>query len=98
MQVYAFSHPPPPLFFLHYTGTGLVHWTDNTDEFGSVVQPPPIDFLRPYIYEPPTTEVEMSAYALLAYLAAGDIDDAVPIVRWLISQQGSRGGWGSTQV
>ncbi|PIK59847.1 hypothetical protein BSL78_03219 [Apostichopus japonicus] len=80
------------------TGTGLVHWTDNTDEFGSVVQPPPIDFLRPYIYEPPTTEVEMSAYALLAYLAAGDIDDAVPIVRWLISQQGSRGGWGSTQV
>ncbi|XP_071823083.1 uncharacterized protein [Apostichopus japonicus] len=79
------------------TGTGLVHWTDNTDEFGSVVQPPPIDFLRPYIYEPPTTEVEMSAYALLAYLAAGDIDDAVPIVRWLISQQGSRGGWGSTQ-
>ncbi|KAG4071650.1 hypothetical protein HA402_011804 [Bradysia odoriphaga] len=46
---------------------------------------------------PPSVNVEISGYALLAYIAANRTLDGLPIVRWIISQQSSTGGFKSTQ-
>ncbi|XP_036037851.1 pregnancy zone protein-like [Onychomys torridus] len=58
----------------------------------------------PY-YQPraPSAEVEMTAYVLLAYLTAlpspssEDLSSASQIVKWIIRQQNSHGGFSSTQ-
>lgn len=55
-------------------------------------------FVRRGFYGPPSIDIEMTAYALLAYVTVGDIEAALPIVNWLIEQQLSSGGFGSTQV
>ncbi|XP_043935798.1 alpha-2-macroglobulin-like isoform X2 [Protopterus annectens] len=53
-------------------------------------------------YRAASAEVEMSCYVLLAILykanvSGEDIGNAVPIVKWIISQQGPYGGFSSTQ-
>ncbi|CAO2606747.1 Pregnancy zone protein [Lemmus lemmus] len=56
-------------------------------------------------YQPraPSAEVEMTAYVLLAYLTAlpspssEDLSSASQIVKWIIRQQNSHGGFSSTQ-
>ena len=57
-------------------------------------------FLHPA--PPPTpvssAEVEMTAYALLTYVAMGDVASAMPVVKWLSQQRNSLGGFSSTQV
>jgi len=40
----------------------------------------------------------MTAYALLTYTRRRDFAGAVPIVKWIVSQRNSRGGFSSTQV
>lgn len=46
---------------------------------------------------PPSVNVEITGYALLAYIAAGRILDGLPVTKWLLAQQSSSGGYGSTQ-
>lgn len=46
---------------------------------------------------PPTVNVEITSYALLAYIKAGRSLDGLPIAKWIISQQGASGGFKSTQ-
>ncbi|KAG5667283.1 hypothetical protein PVAND_015269 [Polypedilum vanderplanki] len=41
--------------------------------------------------------VEMSAYALQALLEAGQESEAVPIMKWLVTQRNANGGFQSTQ-
>ncbi|GAB1597846.1 hypothetical protein Ahia01_000061300, partial [Argonauta hians] len=41
--------------------------------------------------------IEMSAYMLLSYAKKRDVDKGLPILRWLISQRSSLGGYHSTQ-
>ncbi|KAL5278584.1 CD109 family protein [Megaselia abdita] len=41
--------------------------------------------------------VEITSYALLAFIEQGKIDEVIPIVKWLISQRNSNGGFDSTQ-
>ncbi|RWS30312.1 CD109 antigen-like protein [Leptotrombidium deliense] len=41
--------------------------------------------------------VEMTSYALMTYVIRGQFEDALPILRYLISQQNSKGGFMSTQ-
>jgi hypothetical protein len=41
--------------------------------------------------------VEMTAYALMTLVARSDLENAIPVLRWLISQQNSKGGFSSTQ-
>ncbi|XP_043935789.1 alpha-2-macroglobulin-like isoform X2 [Protopterus annectens] len=53
-------------------------------------------------YRAPSVEVEMTSYVLhamlsVANMSAADIDNVVPIVKWIIKQQGSSGGFASTQ-
>lgn len=39
----------------------------------------------------------MTAYALLSYLQRGLVTEALPIMRWMVSQRNSNGGFASTQ-
>lgn len=46
---------------------------------------------------PPSVNVEITGYALLAYIKAGRALNGLPITKWLISQQSASGGFKSTQ-
>lgn len=46
---------------------------------------------------PPSVNVEITGYALLAYVAADRTIECVPISKWIIAQQSSTGGFKSTQ-
>ena len=46
---------------------------------------------------PKSNDVETSAYALLTLVKRNEMTEALPIVKWLISQQNSNGGFSSTQ-
>lgn len=52
---------------------------------------------------PPFTEtlainVEMTAYALLTYVVQNDMENCLPIAKWLLAQRNPTGGFVSTQV
>ncbi len=51
---------------------------------------------NPWAEMPNSANVEITSYALLITLLRGQFDDAIPIVRWLLSQQNERGGFAST--
>lgn len=53
---------------------------------------------NPHLLEPNSVDVEMTAYALLTYLQRGLVEDGMPIMRWLVTQQNYEGGFASTQV
>ena len=65
--------------------------------------PPPSDpklVICPYP-QAPSANVEMTAYALLAYTSGGEADavnKGLPIVKWLSKQRNAYGGFSSTQV
>lgn len=42
-------------------------------------------------------DIETTSYALLTFLDAGLVDDAIPVVNWLVDQQNSLGGFTSSQ-
>lgn len=46
---------------------------------------------------PNGVSVEMTAYAMLTYLERNLIEDAFPIMKWLVSQRNDEGGFASTQ-
>ncbi|KAG4076804.1 hypothetical protein HA402_009150 [Bradysia odoriphaga] len=48
-------------------------------------------------FQPPSVNVEITSYALLSYIKAGRIIDGLPVMRWMLSQQSSTGGFSSTQ-
>ncbi|XP_055840284.1 CD109 antigen isoform X8 [Episyrphus balteatus] len=48
-------------------------------------------------YGPRSVDAEMTSYVLLAKLKEGNAEEVLPIVRWLISQRNSNGGFASTQ-
>ncbi|KAG9509989.1 CCR4-NOT transcription complex subunit 1, partial [Fragariocoptes setiger] len=50
-----------------------------------------------HMFVPDSREIEMTAFALLTHVERGQLSEALPIVRWLIAQQNSNGGFASTQ-
>lgn len=46
---------------------------------------------------PDSLSIEMTALALLTTVKRGELERALPIVKWLISKQNSKGGFASTQ-
>ncbi|XP_015181620.1 PREDICTED: CD109 antigen-like isoform X2 [Polistes dominula] len=46
---------------------------------------------------PRSVDVEMTSYALLTYLRRHLIADSIPIMKWLVKQRNSEGGFASTQ-
>ncbi|XP_070500619.1 thioester-containing protein 1 allele R1-like [Chironomus tepperi] len=61
---------------------GLRHWKKDGDDSG--------------IY-PNSISTEMSAYAMLAFLEGNQIKEAIPIMKWLVTQRNKNGGFQSTQ-
>lgn len=43
-------------------------------------------------------DVEMTSYGLMTYVMRNDIEGAISIMKWLIAQLNSNGGFASTQV
>ncbi|RUS87187.1 hypothetical protein EGW08_005027 [Elysia chlorotica] len=72
---------------------GFTYWNGaaSETEFG--------DEKVPYWYQrkPGALAVEVTSYALLTYLARGDISTATSIVGWLLQQRNSHGAFVSTQ-
>lgn len=52
---------------------------------------------NPWSSQTSSVDVEMTAYALLAYLQRGLVTEALPIMRWMVAQRNSNGGFASTQ-
>lgn len=58
---------------------------------------PESDSKNPWYSRPNSVNVEMTAYALLAFVEAGQETAAFPILKWLIAQRNENGGFQSTQ-
>lgn len=58
---------------------------------------PESDKNNPWYNQPSSVNVEMSAYALLAYVEANRETESVPIMKWLVGQRNENGGFTSTQ-
>jgi len=71
---------------------GLKYWHKNVS-----ADSPPGMWRSPY-RRARSVDIEMTAYALLTYTRRRDFAGAVPIVKWIVSQRNSRGGFSSTQV
>lgn len=67
---------------------GMKHWEKAIAES---------DEKSPWNNQPNAVNIEMSAYALQAFLAGGLDTDAIPIMKWLITQRNENGGFQSTQ-
>ena len=67
---------------------GYKHWHKEVPE---------VDKKSPWMTKPNSVTVEMSAYALQAFVEAGRVTDGVPIMKWLVGQRNKDGGFTSTQ-
>lgn len=67
---------------------GLKYWKKDVPES---------DKRNPWNDQPNSVNVEMTAYAMEALTLAGLETDAVPVLKWLISQRNDKGGFQSTQ-
>nr|XP_014289274.1 CD109 antigen-like isoform X3 [Halyomorpha halys] len=52
---------------------------------------------NPNAFLPNSIDVEMTAYAMLVYINRGLIEDCLPVMKWLFTQQNDQGGFASTQ-
>ena len=55
------------------------------------------DEKSPWKDQPNSVNAEMSAYAMQAFVESGLENDAVPIMKWLVTQRNENGGFQSTQ-
>lgn len=71
---------------------------NNSDEFRFWAKPrTEKDKSNPWSTMTTSVDVEMTAYALLSYLQRGLVTEALPIMRWMVAQRNSNGGFSSTQ-
>ena len=61
-------------------------------------KPVPKDDKNPWYSVPRSVDVEMTSYVLLTYLRRNLLQDAVPVMKWLVTQRNREGGFASTQV
>lgn len=52
---------------------------------------------NPWKLRPRSVDIEMTSYALLTFLEANLVDDAIPILNWLVNQQNNIGGFSSSR-
>ncbi|XP_050465402.1 thioester-containing protein 1 allele S3-like isoform X2 [Cataglyphis hispanica] len=57
----------------------------------------PKDDKNPHYSLPRSVDVEMTSYALLSYLRRNLVADAIPVMKWLVKQRNTEGGFASTQ-
>lgn len=58
---------------------------------------PEEDSKNPWLSQPNSINVEITAYALLTLVSNNQITEGLPIMKWLLSQQNENGGFQSTQ-
>lgn len=58
----------------------------------------PEDDKNPWYSLPRSVDVEMTSYVLLTYLRRNLVNDAIPLMKWLVTQRNREGGFASTQV
>lgn len=81
------------LVFLLNVSDGLMYWQEKQEDS----KPNDNPWWRPY-YRPRSADIEITAYALLAFSLNKDISAGLSISRWLSQQRNSLGGYSSTQV
>ena len=83
------------VFFCLYSfvSDALIYWQEKQESH----QPNDNPWLSPF-YRPRTADIEITAYALLAYSLNKEIAIGLAISRWLSQQRNSLGGYSSTQV
>ncbi|KAL4229795.1 hypothetical protein ACF0H5_010186 [Mactra antiquata] len=72
---------------------GYMYWTKQESEETTLDM---LIFLPPNIQSSPRS-IETTAYVLLTFSHIGRITDGLPIMKWLVNQRNSNGGFGSTQ-
>ncbi|XP_070523106.1 CD109 antigen isoform X3 [Cardiocondyla obscurior] len=60
-------------------------------------KPIPKDNKNPHYALPRSVDVEMTSYSLLLYLRRNLVADAIPVMKWLVKQRNTEGGFASTQ-
>jgi len=71
---------------------GLVWWDPLATKAAAV------DSMDYRSYSSGPSSIEMTSYALLTYVAAGDVAKAKKIAMWITKKRGSNGGFQGTQV
>ncbi|XP_054164406.1 CD109 antigen-like isoform X2 [Oppia nitens] len=72
--------------------TDYMWWEEDREEATNQT-----DKQSAHFFYPRSNDIEMTSYALLTLVARSDLENAVPVLRWLISKQNSNGGFSSTQ-
>jgi CD109 antigen len=67
---------------------GFKHWIKSVSKS---------DEKSPWNDQPNAVNIEMTAYALQAFIEAGKETESVPILKWLVTQRNENGGFQSTQ-
>lgn len=70
------------------TGNNLKWWGKDI---------PKNEMKNPWHYLPKSIDIETTSYALLAFLEANLLDDALPVANWLLGQENNLGGFTSSQ-
>lgn len=82
---------------LAHTNDGLTHWTKTkAAETAEEAAADAIPMWRMYQLQP-STDVEMTGYALLVHIARGDVGAGLGAARWLVQNRNGGGGFHSTQ-
>nr|UCK81476.1 alpha-2-macroglobulin-like protein [Arenicola marina] len=80
---------------------GVMYWSkSDTNAPPTADEPPTADDDSWRRHQAPSADVEMTAYALMAFLSQGgstSVITARPIVKWMTSQRNAEGGFVSTQ-
>ncbi|XP_033103844.1 CD109 antigen-like [Anneissia japonica] len=75
---------------------GMKHWS-RQDVVEEVVPDVGREIWFPPYHTPPSSDIEMTAYGLLVYLARDDILSGSSVSKWLTKQRSELGGYSSTQ-
>ncbi|XP_071786205.1 CD109 antigen-like isoform X2 [Asterias amurensis] len=70
---------------------GVKHWAKPVEQVENV------DAWSCFYYPPPSSDIEMTGYGLLMYLAQDKVAESSAVARWLTAQRNEYGGYGSTQ-
>lgn len=70
------------------TGNNLKWWAKDV---------PKNEMKNPWNYLPKSIDIETTSYALLAFLEANLLDDALPVANWILGEENNLGGFTSSQ-
>ncbi|XP_071785161.1 CD109 antigen-like isoform X2 [Asterias amurensis] len=70
---------------------GAKYWSEHMEQVENV------DAWSCFYYPPPSSDIEMTGYGLLMYLAQDKVAESSAVARWLTAQRNEHGGYGSTQ-